>query len=113
MIAVPPALCTIMIARFVSAIVLTLMCALCHEGAILSLAENVHEDLSIEVHRRTDERTLELRGRRATLPEESSSILEDADVGTVVYTILETGPGLRYAKHVILGVLCPFLFGQC
>ena len=73
------------------------MCALCHEGAILSLAENVHEDLSIEVHRRTDKRTIELRGRRATLPEESSSISEDADVGTFVYTIQENGPGLRYA----------------
>ena len=37
------------------------------------------------------------RVRRATLPEESSSISEDADVGTVVYTIQETGSGLRYA----------------
>ena len=88
---------TIMLKYVVSAIFLTSMCALCHEGAILSLAENVHEDLSIEVHCRTDEKTTELRGRRATLPEESSSISEDADVGTVVYTIQETGPGLRYA----------------
>ena len=37
------------------------------------------------------------RVRRATLPEESSSISEDADVGTVVYMIQETGSGLRYA----------------